>query len=325
MKDKIFTAIYIDTEGNCKIGDSAINSNPDNGKLYIRFKTTPQRLLNGEKYKNEEITKQKLIQCFFGEAIKCLFEHNVELQNGHSIIFIGCPAGKDWLENDNDVQYATLLKEGLIKVGINNIPVVVIPESHAAIAQLQHEREKKIELTNGIDGRYNTVVEFVNDDVRKRITEEFMTMITHKQEMKIYSGFDYIQGTWASLCEGFMIRMARTYETRKGEPFRGIVLLTGGVSRILFVQEICRRVFSQANVETDRQPSYSVSRGLSLFARNEVISKLKENSISTKPLTPSKTITSTTSYTKRKESYSDTYDEKSWVDIKIENENIYDP
>lgn len=399
VKDKIFTAIYIDSEGNCKIGDNAINSNPDNGNLYIGFKTTPQRLLNGEKYKNEQITKRELIQRFFGEAIKCLFEHNAELQNGHSVIFVGCPAGKDWLENNNDVQYATLLKEGLIKVDINNIPVVVIPESHAAIAQLQHEREKKLDLTNGImvfdlgsstmdwcflksnadqapeyesealggglieemmlenfydnedtpdklsypdyakanlrevkerfytapEGRYNTVVEFGSDDVRKRITEEFMTMITHKQEVKIYSGFDYIQGTWASLCEGFMIRMATTYETRNGHPFRGVVLLTGGVSRISFVQEICRRVFSLATVESDRQPSYSVSRGLSLFARNEVLLKTKEKSISTPPIAPQKETSSTTSNATQEESNYDTSCDESWVDIKIRFENSYDP
>ena len=344
-KDKIFTAVYIDSDGKCKIGNEAVGGDPDKGNLYISFKTTPTRLLDGEKYAGGDITKLRLIQSFFSEAVKCLLACNSVLDEGRTVIIVGCPAGQDWLENDSDVKYANLLKEGLTDAGIHNIPIVVVPEPHAAMIKLQYNIGKGLDLTDGImlfdlgsstldwsflksnndrnpetaseslggslieenmlasfyddthscsqlaypdftlaalrgikenfyispGGRHRASIEFVNSDDDKvaKITPAFMTGITHEQKIAIFSDLGYIEGSWALLCEGFMSRIAHNYEFRNRSPFKGVIVLTGGVSRMPFVRDICMALFPEAAVECDGEPSYSVSRGLALYPHYE--------------------------------------------------------
>ena len=266
------------------------------------------------------------------------------MEKGSKIIIVGCPAGKDWLENYHDIEYASLLENSLKEAGINDIPVVVVPEPRAAMIKLQYDSGRELDLTNGImlfdfgsstldwsflksendppetasealggslieenmlasfyddthcsgqlaypdfaladlrttkerfyispEGKHYATIEFVGyEPESKTITPAFMTGITHEQKIAIFSDLGYyIEGSWASLCEGFMSRIAHNYEFRNRSPFEGVIILTGGVSRMPFVRDICMALFPEAVVKCDGEPSYSVSRGLALYPNYE--------------------------------------------------------
>lgn len=335
-KHKILTALFITNDGTCKIGDEAIGNKPGSGKLYTCFKTRPSRLLRNELYPNDTRTKKELVQSFFREVINALYRYNEADLKGDNIIMVGCPSGSDWLENDNDIIYANILYDGLNR----NLPIVIMPESRAALIKvikergqinlekgaavfdfgsstadctyiyrsgknalyidtseplgasyieqemlsdffegkhrletLKDENNARIDLRGIKEAHYLSpeselaaVVSFV-DGVEARIVDEgFMKCITAQKELTYFNNERAcVKGSWVMLCEKFFHQIKNLLRSKPV----GTVLLTGGASRMPFIYDLCSRVFLDAQLIIDHDPSYCVSRGLAWAGKTD--------------------------------------------------------
>jgi hypothetical protein len=336
-KHKIYTALFIAKDGTCKIGDEALRNKSGTGKLYTCFKARPVRLVKNERFPNDTITKKQLVQIFFREIIKTLYQYNRPDLEGNNIILVGCPSGRDWLEDDNDIVYARILSEGLNQ----NIPIVIMPESRAAIIKVIKERGS-IDLTKGavvfdfgsstsdstymyikgstaidIDtseplgasyieqemledffegkrrretlkdeenakmdlrgvkeahylspqGELAATVSFLDGVEAKMVDREYMQQITHQNEISYINNEKIcVRGNWVKLCRDFLYRIR---ELLRSKPL-GTVLLTGGASRMPFIQALCMDTFPYSNLIVDQDPSYCVSRGLAWAGKTDL-------------------------------------------------------
>ena len=98
----------------------------------------------------------------------------------------------------------------------------------------------------------------------QKLTPDFMRRITH--ELTVCYSTDsqpMVQGTWAGLCRKFLVLSRDNWLRKvKRNEFTGIILLTGGASRMDFIREIAAEVFPSATIICDGDPSFCVSRGL---------------------------------------------------------------
>lgn len=107
-----------------------------------------------------------------------------------------------------------------------------------------------------------------DEEQRIKITENYMRNITHVEEVSYSTEeFGTVKGSWASLHKQFILDcLAKAGGTFNPKRFNGIVILTGGASKMQFVEETIREIFdfSSTNVSlfVDPEPSYCVSRGL---------------------------------------------------------------
>jgi molecular chaperone DnaK (HSP70) len=80
--------------------------------------------------------------------------------------------------------------------------------------------------------------------------------------------------TWPAAFMNELIRLKQELEIRQqfgsSNDFSGAILLTGGASRMDFVQEICKKVFPQASLGLDKTPEYCIARGLARWGRVEI-------------------------------------------------------
>lgn len=137
------------------------------------------------------------------------------------------------------------------------------------------------------EGEQTAAVHFQNGLQAKLIDSDYMLDITHHQ--KIGYSTDAVlnnTGSWAELCEGFLRKVKDTmivpYEQSAGKAFCGLIILTGGASRMKFTADICRKIFPEAVLEADLSPSYCVSRGLALAGKTDIeaqvlLAQTKEN------------------------------------------------
>jgi hypothetical protein len=109
-----------------------------------------------------------------------------------------------------------------------------------------------------------TTIVSVNQSMMQKITHEMV--ITYSKRGLI----DNITGTWAKLCKNF-IRKTSEYQDC---PYKGIVILTGGASRMEFTTDICKEIYpEQENIIEyiiDYEPSTCVSRGLAYAGRTDI-------------------------------------------------------
>lgn len=114
------------------------------------------------------------------------------------------------------------------------------------------------------DGSPRLIFDFTDGtSARLIINAEYMRTVTHSSPMK-YSTSDTanVEGSWSELHLNFLRRMAEWFRGISGASFDGVVMLTGGASRMAFVAENARAIFPDAMIVIDNEPSYCVSRGL---------------------------------------------------------------
>jgi hypothetical protein len=122
--------------------------------------------------------------------------------------------------------------------------------------------EKESYYENPLQTLKVTLEFFVNNESifeTRKINQAFMNEVVKVQQV-IYStdSSGKVKGSWAELCERFFQYAKR----RLGSKSLGTILLTGGASRMQFLQELCRSVFPEASLHVDLDPSFCVSRGL---------------------------------------------------------------
>jgi hypothetical protein len=80
--------------------------------------------------------------------------------------------------------------------------------------------------------------------------------------------------TWPNAFMNELVKLKQELEVRQqseiSNEFSGVILLTGGASRMDFVRKICEQVFPQASVESDKTPEFCIARGLARWGRVEI-------------------------------------------------------
>lgn len=107
-----------------------------------------------------------------------------------------------------------------------------------------------------------------------RIGEKFMTEITREKEFKVICDSDEeLEGSWEKICFEFFKEAKRriessTYKNEFDEEINcpvNTVVITGGASKMSFVEPLCREVFNEPGtiiVTNKANPSHTVSNGL---------------------------------------------------------------
>ncbi len=90
------------------------------------------------------------------------------------------------------------------------------------------------------------------------IDNTFMEDAVAKMNVAFATSSGPRKGSWKALCEQYF---QYAYSRVKENPPE-TVLITGGASRMQFLQDLCRKTFPKAQVVCDDEPSFSVSRGL---------------------------------------------------------------
>ena len=95
-----------------------------------------------------------------------------------------------------------------------------------------------------------------------RIDKDFMRRAIEEQQIKVADHDNQIQfGTWSALCREFL-STAKTEMQRKRYEASSIVL-TGGASRMPFIEELCKAVYGDnVQIYKEDNPSHTVSAGL---------------------------------------------------------------
>ena len=75
--------------------------------------------------------------------------------------------------------------------------------------------------------------------------------------------------TWPSAFEDELRKLKQQVESEKGSA-PGVILLTGGASRMRFIHEICRKTFSNASIKSDDNPEFCITKGLARWGRVEL-------------------------------------------------------
>ena len=75
--------------------------------------------------------------------------------------------------------------------------------------------------------------------------------------------------TWPSVFQEELVKLRQELES-SGSSSPSIILLTGGASRMDFVQQICQKVFPNSTLKRDNTPEFSIAMGLARWGRVEV-------------------------------------------------------
>ncbi len=117
-------------------------------------------------------------------------------------------------------------------------------------------------------GVYNIYIDYCDDDQRIKITNASIRNITHT-DIVTYSTIETgpVSGTWAGLHKQFILDcLAEIGGNFNPEHFNGVVILTGGASKMQFIEETTHEIFNFSSPKdslfVDPEPSYCVSRGL---------------------------------------------------------------
>lgn len=144
---------------------------------------------------------------------------------------------------------------------------------------------KEAFFTNPVS-RPRIFIEWTDGDcAMSRISEDFMTGITHHSPQSYTSEkHSSAKGSWAELHKNFTEKtvniLCDAMEVAPSE-FNGVILLTGGASKMQFIRSSVSELFPKAHIVLDPEPSYCVSRGLAWAAYTdlkalELISTVKE-------------------------------------------------
>lgn len=160
------------------------------------------------------------------------------------------------------------------------------PDEKSLVESVDLMRTNKESYYNGSFGQKGQKVycDFVDgaDGIERgakvRVDDEFMDEVTNRISMGILCDSTTEKaGTWRGLCREFFLEAKRrigsaSYTvTEDGEEKRvscpiGTVVLTGGASKMNFVYELCKEIFSDAAILREQNPSHTVSNGLGWVA-----------------------------------------------------------
>lgn len=118
-------------------------------------------------------------------------------------------------------------------------------------------------------GVYKIYIDYCDDDDQRiKITNESMRNITHNDNVS-YSTVETgtVTGSWAELHKQFILDcLSKAGENFNPKDFNGVVILTGGASKMQFIEETILDIFNFSSPKdslfVDPEPSYCVSRGL---------------------------------------------------------------
>lgn len=115
------------------------------------------------------------------------------------------------------------------------------------------------------DTRIRCGVEFKNGDYPNKVLDAvLMNNLVDRSEVSYSTDVDgEVTGTWTGLCEEFYGKIRHLWLNKTNESdYKGYIILTGGGSNMKFTEDLCRKVFPNATVVRDSEPSYCVSKGL---------------------------------------------------------------
>ena len=95
-----------------------------------------------------------------------------------------------------------------------------------------------------------------------RIDKDFMRRAIEEQQLKVADHDNQLQfGTWSALCREFLSTAKMEMQRKRYEA--SSIVLTGGASRMPFIEELCKAVYGDnVQIYKEDNPSHTVSAGL---------------------------------------------------------------
>ena len=165
---------------------------------YIYFKRNPEELNNGYLYSDEDITCKELVQKFIGKIITNIEAHNADLLNKNILYIVGCPSGDEWFRNNNDVEYAKILRGG------NDRDIVVIDEVRGIQKLASYEYGISVDENEGI-----LIFDYSDTDLKSIFVDKY-----NFQERCI---IDKISVGFLKICETVMNIILREHNKTKAD------------------------------------------------------------------------------------------------------------
>ena len=107
-----------------------------------------------------------------------------------------------------------------------------------------------------------------DEDIRVIVNDDFINTCVETILTGYYCKNGPVEGTWKQLASQFMESCKEVWLRNTGaSDYDGLIMLTGGASRMQFVKELAAKHFPNATNVSDADPSYCVSRGL-IYALN---------------------------------------------------------
>lgn len=143
---------------------------------------------------------------------------------------------------------------------------------------LRNETGSRLDLRRAKESYYTdpdkevmASVWFSSDGVHREVTDALMTEVSAAQQIDFSTDTrSVVSGSWESICRQFYVETREAWHRKYGETFHGMILLTGGASRMGFIARIAAEVFPEATIVCDREPSFCVSRGLAYALSTDI-------------------------------------------------------
>lgn len=178
------------------------------------------------------------------------------------------------IQNDESIPLGAHLIEELMFKSFCSLNDCTSDDFASPEAAVLYARRSKEAYYTSISGRCQPLVlELKNGEYPIfPITKEIMHQITHVEKVGYSTDtIPFVEGTWAGLCRKFLESTKEHWLEKVGkEEFNGLILLTGGASRMGFIKEMAEEVFPKAKVHCDGDPSFCVSRGLAYAANADL-------------------------------------------------------
>ena len=145
-------------------------------------------------------------------------------------------------------------------------------------ADLKNEAGSRLDLRRAKENYYTdpdkeviASVWFASDGVHREVTDAMMEQVAARQQIEFSTDTcSLVSGSWETLCRDFYRKAHEGWCRTYGEEFRGMILLTGGASRMGFIPRIAAEVFPEATIVCDAEPSFCVSRGLAYAVNTDI-------------------------------------------------------
>lgn len=234
-----------------------------------------------------------------GSLLKVREDRNIRFNRGEGIIVFDFGSSTaDWTFMYTDEHGVVRMIDGTIPLGASQIDVQAMLKllENAPVrgadkkevinfinAQIDLIGKKEMAYTAGKNGAigFDIVVKLNRPGLQehenaifKGIDVDFLDIITNKTQIEISSAErGKLRGTWESLCRSFMQEVMREINEQLPEVRINIVMLTGGASKMYFIEEICKEVFGGVDIIIDPDPANCVSKGLAIAGQLDVKSQ----------------------------------------------------
>ncbi|MBR3932296.1 MAG: hypothetical protein IKJ68_00095 [Clostridia bacterium] len=176
---------------------------------------------------------------------------------------------------------------------------VILGENHITRNELARYTDSQIETITAKELAYDSYgmpkhiknilfYELKNgNDINYNVKPELLETVTGNEEVSYTTArTGEVTGTWESLCHSFMASAKSAIESKLPDVKIKNIMLTGGASKMYFIEDICKKVFdcSADAIIKDEEPSACVSKGLAYagqadieaqFITEDVVSKIE--------------------------------------------------